>query len=109
MAYAETNSPSALDPEQWKHLKVTKRDSVNHNTVSLRLAFDEPDQVAGLPVASCILTRAPIGSKKEDGSTAFVIRPYTPVSEPNSKYSFVPCPPIHVKICSSAPSSSFWE
>ena len=37
-------------------------------------------QVLGLPVASCLVTRAPIGSVKEDGSRAFVIRPYTPIN-----------------------------
>lgn len=37
-------------------------------------------QVLALPVASCLVTRAAIGSVKEDGSRAFVIRPYTPIN-----------------------------
>ena len=38
-----------------------------------------------MTVASCLLTKAPIGSVKEDGSRANVIRPYTPLSRPNVK------------------------
>lgn len=42
----------------------------------------------GLPVASCLLVRAPIGSEKPDGSRAFVLRPYTPISHPDEKGHF---------------------
>ena len=42
----------------------------------------------GLPVASCLLVRAPIGSKKPDGSRAFVLRPYTPISHPDERGHF---------------------
>ena len=46
-----------------------------------------PPQV-GLPVASCLLVRAPIGSEKPDGSRAFVLRPYTPISHPDERGHF---------------------
>lgn len=39
-------------------------------------------------MASCLLTRAPIGAKKEDGTQKFVIRPYTPTSPPDAKGHF---------------------
>lgn len=45
-----------------------------------RFALPDKNQALNLPVASCLVTRAPIGSVKEDGSRAFVIRPYTPIS-----------------------------
>ncbi len=45
-------------------------------------------QVVGLPVASCMVVRAPIGSTKEDGSKAWVIRPYTPISRPDEHGHF---------------------
>eukprot|EP00966_Prymnesium_polylepis_P093460 2163263-Prymnesium_polylepis.1 len=38
-----------------------------------------------MTVASCLVTKAAIGSVKEDGSRANVIRPYTPLSRPNAK------------------------
>ena len=43
----------------------------------------KPNQTADLPVASCVVTRAPIG---EDGKP--VIRPYTPTSAADSKGFF---------------------
>lgn len=48
--------------------------------LSRRFALPDKNQALNLPVASCLVTRAPIGSVKEDGSRAFVIRPYTPIS-----------------------------
>lgn len=39
-----------------------------------RFAFENPKQESGLHVASCLLTRAPIGGEKEDGTKKFVIR-----------------------------------
>lgn len=47
-----------------------------------------PPRQVGLPVASCLLVRAPIGSEKPDGSRAFVIRPYTPISHPDERGHF---------------------
>lgn len=39
-----------------------------------RFAFPDPNQESGLNVASCLLTRAPIGSENKDGTRKFVIR-----------------------------------
>lgn len=39
-----------------------------------RFSLESKDQEVGLPVASCLLVRAPIGSEKPDGSRAWVIR-----------------------------------
>jgi len=38
-----------------------------------------------MTVASCLLTKAAIGSEKPDGTRANVMRPYTPISRPNVK------------------------
>lgn len=56
--------------------------------MSGRFATPDPEQTSGLFVASCLLTRAPIGAKKEDGTQKFVIRPYTPTSAPDQKGHF---------------------
>ena len=53
-----------------------------------RFATPNPDDTAGLFVASCLVTRAPIGSPKEDGTKKFVIRPYTPTSTVDAKGHF---------------------
>ena len=37
-------------------------------TILFRFEFPDAKQPAGLPVASCLLTRAPIGSIKDDGT-----------------------------------------
>lgn len=85
---ASTSTPSALSPNDWKSFKVAERKQMTHNTVFLRFALPDAEQVVGLPVASCLITRAPIGSQKEDGSKGYVIRPYTPVSLPDAKGHF---------------------
>ena len=38
-----------------------------------------------MSVASLLMTKAPIGSEKPDGSRANVLRPYTPLSRPDAK------------------------
>lgn len=55
--------------------------------MSLKFAFEDPEATAGLPVASCLMVRAPIGEPDdvEDGHLTDVVRPYTPISEPDSK------------------------
>ena len=54
------------------------------DTAIYRFAYDDAEAVSGMTVASCLLTKAPIGSVKEDGSRANVIRPYTPLSPPSA-------------------------
>ncbi|EIE21212.1 cytochrome-b5 reductase like protein [Coccomyxa subellipsoidea C-169] len=88
-ARAEQAPPAgALDPNEWRSFKVVSKDVITHNTSRLRFATPDPNQTSGLFVASCLLTRAPIGAKKEDGNQKFVIRPYTPTSAPDQKGHF---------------------
>ncbi|PNX73520.1 NADH cytochrome b5 reductase, partial [Trifolium pratense] len=49
-------------------------------------SFD-PTKKLGLDVASCIVTRAPLGQDAE-GKPKYVVRPYTPISDPESKGYF---------------------
>ena len=54
----------------------------------LRFGLASPEHTTNLNVASCLVVRAPTGEKKDDGSNEMVIRPYTPVSKPDSKCAF---------------------
>ncbi|CAL5228522.1 g11674 [Coccomyxa viridis] len=81
----EAKSEGALNPNEWRSFKVTKKWPVTHDTQGFRFGFADANQESGLHVASCLMTRAPIGSQKEDGTKKFVIRPYTPATEPDAK------------------------
>ncbi|KAK9804386.1 hypothetical protein WJX72_010552 [[Myrmecia] bisecta] len=81
-------APSALSPDEWRSFKLVARAPITHNTSHFRFALPDSNQVVGLPVASCLLTRAPIGSEKPNGSRAYVIRPYTPTSLPDARGHF---------------------
>ncbi|KAK9819356.1 hypothetical protein WJX74_009690 [Apatococcus lobatus] len=94
-AEAEQASPkgqtaaTALDPNEWRAFKVQSIDTGGPpNTNRYRFSLPDPNQEVGLPVASCLVTRAAIGSEKEDGSRKFVIRPYTPTSPKDAKGYF---------------------
>lgn len=69
---------SALSPEEWRSFRLVHKEAltkgVANPTVLFRFALADKEQKVGLPVASCLLVRAPIGSQKEDGSRAWVIR-----------------------------------
>ncbi|RVX10989.1 NADH-cytochrome b5 reductase-like protein [Vitis vinifera] len=76
----------ALNPDKWLEFKLQDTASVSHNTQLFRFSFD-PTAKLGLDIASCILTRAPIG-QDDEGKIKYVIRPYTPISDPDSKGYF---------------------
>ncbi|XP_011622802.1 NADH-cytochrome b5 reductase-like protein isoform X2 [Amborella trichopoda] len=76
----------ALNPEKWIQFKLLEKAKVSPNTHLFRFSFDHSLSL-GLRVASCILTRAPFG-KDSEGKTKYVIRPYTPISDPDSKGYF---------------------
>ncbi|KAF7021639.1 hypothetical protein CFC21_034561 [Triticum aestivum] len=76
----------ALNPEQWLEFKLQEKATVSHDSELFRFSFD-PSTKLGLDVASCLVTRAPIGQEVE-GKRKYVIRPYTPISDPDSKGYF---------------------
>ncbi|GJP75886.1 hypothetical protein CLOP_g6291, partial [Closterium sp. NIES-67] len=63
-------------------VQVQQVRDISHNTKIFRFAI-EPDTRLGLTVASCLVTRAPIGPPGEDGKPKVVIRPYTPITPPD--------------------------
>ncbi|KAJ3694197.1 hypothetical protein LUZ60_009677 [Juncus effusus] len=82
----ESKANVALDPEKWLEFKLSETARVSHNTKLFRFTFDSAKKL-GLDVASCLLTRAQIG-EESDGKKKYVIRPYTPISDPDSKGYF---------------------
>ena len=83
---AQAAAPApGLDPKNWTPLKLVEAVPLTENTAIYRFAFADPEATSGMTVASCLLTKAPIGSEKPDGSRANVLRPYTPMSRPNAK------------------------
>ncbi|KAG6723897.1 hypothetical protein I3843_03G224800 [Carya illinoinensis] len=82
----QINEDSESKADKWIKFKLQDTARVSHNTQLFRFSFD-PDAKLGLDVASCLLTRAPIGQDAE-GQPKYVIRPYTPISDPDSKGYF---------------------
>lgn len=56
---------------------------MSHNTAIYRFALKDAKAVAGLPVASCLLVKAPLGHEGKP-----VVRPYTPISHPQERGHF---------------------
>jgi len=73
----------ALNKDEWKGFKLCHAEEVTHDTKKFRFKLPSNEHRLGLPVASCVVTRAPIG---ENG--AFVVRPYTPVTSDDEKGYF---------------------
>lgn len=75
-----------MNPDDWVPLTLTSRKELTGGDrptylFSFSLAPSQPS----IPVSSCLVVRAPVGDIKEDGTRAMVVRPYTPVSHPDSK------------------------
>ncbi|CAO3591095.1 unnamed protein product [Absidia cylindrospora] len=70
---------ASFDPNEFKPFKLAHVEKVTHDTSLFRFKLDSENDVTGLHVASCILTRYPI--TKKDGTPGFIIRPYTPTSK----------------------------
>ncbi|CAM8923207.1 hypothetical protein QQ045_021994 [Rhodiola kirilowii] len=82
----ETGPKVALSPDKWLDFKLEDSATVSHNTKLFRFSFD-PSAKLGLDVASCLLTRAPLG-QNDEGKTKYVVRPYTPISPTDAKGYF---------------------
>lgn len=82
----EAGPKVALNSDKWIEFKLQDTARVSHNTQLFRFSFD-PTAKLGLDIASCILTRAPTGQDAE-GKPKYVIRPYTPISDPDAKGYF---------------------
>ncbi|KAJ4958160.1 hypothetical protein NE237_025271 [Protea cynaroides] len=82
----EGGAKVALNPDKWVEFKLQDTARVSHNTKLFRFSFD-PSAKLGLDIASCLITRAPQG-QNDEGKTKYVIRPYTPISDPDAKGYF---------------------
>lgn len=85
-AEAKSTDSAALNPNEWISFKLDETIKVSPNTNIYRFTFNDSKKL-GLEVASCLITRAEIG-KKSDGKPNYVIRPYTPISPPDSQGYF---------------------
>lgn len=75
------DAPKALnDPNEWVSLPLMSSEQVNHNTKVLKFALPSEDHVIGLNIASALLTKY-----KGPNDEKPTIRPYTPVSEEDTK------------------------
>ncbi|KIY93599.1 NADH-cytochrome b5 reductase-like protein [Monoraphidium neglectum] len=82
-AAADSQGP-ALDPSEWRPLKLVSKQKLTHNSFQLKFALPDSQQEVGLPVASCLLVKAPIQGPGDE-KPKVVIRPYTPISPPDAK------------------------
>ncbi|GBF97577.1 NADH-cytochrome b5 reductase [Raphidocelis subcapitata] len=82
-AQADAAGP-ALDPNEWRPLRLAGKKQLTHNSFELSFALPEPQQEAGLTVASCLLVKAPLQGPGDD-KPKVIIRPYTPTSPPDAK------------------------
>ena len=83
---AQAAAPSpGLDPKSWVPLKLVKSTPLTKDSAIYSFVFADPEATSGMTVASCLLVKAAIGSEKADGTRANVMRPYTPISRPESK------------------------
>eukprot|EP00250_Pteridium_aquilinum_P033121 c5219_g1_i1 orf=440-1468(-) len=80
---AKRSETAVLKPNEWISFKLEETIKVSPNTNIYRFTFSN-DEKLGLEVASCLVTRAQIGNKA-DGKPNYVIRPYTPISPPDSQ------------------------
>jgi len=81
---AAEKEPIALDnKDEWKQFKLCHSDELTHDTKKFRFLLPSKAHKTGLPVASCIMVRAPIGEKG-----APVVRPYTPTTSDDEKGYF---------------------
>lgn len=86
-SHCESAKEPALNPKDFVSFKLQHVEVLNHNTKVYRFAL-EPGQRLGLTVASCLVTKAPIGPPDESGKPKNVIRPYTPITQPHVEGCF---------------------
>ncbi|KAM0849644.1 hypothetical protein ACQ4PT_053595 [Festuca glaucescens] len=60
----EAAAKVALNPDKWLEFKLQEKATVSHDSQLFRFSFD-PSTKLGLDVASCLVTRAPIGQEVE--------------------------------------------
>ncbi|KAG7673466.1 hypothetical protein Ndes2526B_g03084 [Nannochloris sp. 'desiccata'] len=85
-AHLSVTAQEPLDAEHWRGLKLLSQEQLTGGDRPTHLLrFELPASQQPLPVASALLIRLPVGKEKEDGTRAWVLRPYTPVSASDAK------------------------
>ncbi|THH10524.1 hypothetical protein EW146_g8349, partial [Bondarzewia mesenterica] len=75
---------SPLDPENFIDFKLKKIIPYNHNTSTF--VFELPNNEASLmPIASCVVVKSSDPEALKDKNGKPVIRPYTPISQPDTE------------------------
>ena len=83
-----TSTTQPMTPDGWVPLTLLEKKKLTEGDRPTYLfRFSVSKDQDPFPVSSCLLTRAPVGEKNDNGDRKFVIRPYTPVSHPDSKES----------------------
>ena len=76
-----------MTPDTWEPLTLVEKTQLTHTSnPTYRFRFQLAEAQPRQPVASCLLVRAAVGDLKDDGTREYVMRPYTPVSSPDSKH-----------------------
>lgn len=76
----KASQKTLTDPNEWVSLPLMSSQQVNHNTKTLKFALPTEDHIIGLNVASALLTK--FQGPNDEKPT---IRPYTPISDENTK------------------------
>ncbi|KAK0481484.1 cytochrome-b5 reductase [Armillaria novae-zelandiae] len=83
-ATMSTQEKSPLDPNNFVDFKLKKIIPYNHNTSTF--VFELPNNEASLlPVTSCLVVKSSDPAALVDAKGKPIIRPYTPVSQPDEK------------------------
>lgn len=87
VSHMATTTTEDMNPDSWVPLTLTSKTEITHGVErpTYVFRFSLPPSQPSIPVSSCLLVRAPVGDVKSDGSRAMVVRPYTPISHPESK------------------------
>ena len=68
-----------LDPKIWQKSRLARKNCVNHDTHLLEFELEHAEQRLGLSVGQHLFLRI------KDGNSQYVVRAYTPVSNPSDK------------------------
>ncbi|KAK0455819.1 cytochrome-b5 reductase [Armillaria borealis] len=83
-ATMSTQEKSPLDPNNFVDFKLKKIIPYNHNTSTF--VFELPNNEASLlPVTSCLVVKSSDSAALVDAKGNPIIRPYTPISQPDEK------------------------
>lgn len=77
----------ALNSSEFRTLTLSSIKSYNHDSSIFSFALPSKDDVSGMTVASCVVTKAAEGAECKDKDGKDVMRPYTPISRPDQKGS----------------------